>query len=81
MVFTNSHNFLWHLGLGDPRLAYSKYALSDLGSRSFPLRRFFDVGRMLESTNSVGNSVCKLLRTRIQSEFVYPGRLRPGNWV
>jgi hypothetical protein len=54
MVCTNSHTFLWHPGLGDPRLADSKYALSDLGSRSFPLRRFFDVGRMLESTNSTG---------------------------
>jgi len=36
---------------------------------------------MLESTNNVGNFVRKLLHTRIQSDFVYPGRLRPGNWV
>src|SRR5947209_842161 len=77
----HSHTFLWHPGLGYPRLASSEYALSDVGSRSFPLRRFFDAGRMLGSTNDVGNFVCKLLHTRIQSEFVYPGGLRPGNWV
>jgi hypothetical protein len=59
-ICTHSQSFLWLPGLGDPRLASSEYAVSDLGSRSFPCRRFFDAGRMLESTNDVGNFVCKL---------------------